>query len=300
MKIGIFFKEYAVHTRQGIENLFSNNIQPYKLYYNDVRQKYDLTITLDDWPHIITPVMSKYKILVCFEPEFINKYSKSFLNQFDEIHSANKKIAKLNYQTHHVGFPWHFTATIDEIKSIRPDKPSGRSICMISSSKNLTDQHKTRLQNVDFLMKNISSKVDLYGRGFTDFSDKAKLLSRYQFAIVMENVSQPHYISEKLTDCFLTQTYPIYYGCPNVHDYYPVGSCLDLTHIPRSQWAHTIDHFLNNNSYERLIEKLKVARTRYFELYSLDKLLKRVVTNDLIKHRSLSVNFNTSLCRRLS
>jgi hypothetical protein len=41
-----------------------------------------------------------------------------------------------------------------------------------------------------------------------------------QFSIAIENVRQRHYFSEKLLDCFLTKTIPIYIGCPNIGDYF--------------------------------------------------------------------------------
>jgi hypothetical protein len=40
------------------------------------------------------------------------------------------------------------------------------------------------------------------------------------FHICIENTSIPNYFSEKILDCFLTKTVPIYCGCPNIGDFF--------------------------------------------------------------------------------
>jgi hypothetical protein len=42
----------------------------------------------------------------------------------------------------------------------------------------------------------------------------------FQFSIAIENSSQKYYFSEKLIDCLLTKTIPIYYGCTNIPEYF--------------------------------------------------------------------------------
>jgi hypothetical protein len=49
---------------------------------------------------------------------------------------------------------------------------------------------------------------------------KIVLFTTYQFSIVMENTKETNYFSEKLLDCLLTKTIPIYYGCPNIQDFF--------------------------------------------------------------------------------
>jgi hypothetical protein len=44
------------------------------------------------------------------------------------------------------------------------------------------------------------------------------------FHICIENTSIPNYFSEKILDCFLTRTIPIYCGCPNIYDFFNTSS----------------------------------------------------------------------------
>ena len=40
------------------------------------------------------------------------------------------------------------------------------------------------------------------------------------FSIVIENCKEDYYFTEKLIDCFLTGTVPIYYGCPSIAKFF--------------------------------------------------------------------------------
>ena len=49
---------------------------------------------------------------------------------------------------------------------------------------------------------------------------KEEVFGDAQFGIVIENFSHRGYFSEKLIDCFLLKTIPIYWGCSNIYDYF--------------------------------------------------------------------------------
>jgi hypothetical protein len=49
---------------------------------------------------------------------------------------------------------------------------------------------------------------------------KLPLFQCMQYSIVIENSRQENYFTEKLLDCLLTRTIPIYYGCPNIQEYF--------------------------------------------------------------------------------
>jgi len=51
-------------------------------------------------------------------------------------------------------------------------------------------------------------------------SAKIALFDTCTHSIVIENCACPNYFSEKLIDCLITKTVPIYYGCTNISDYF--------------------------------------------------------------------------------
>jgi hypothetical protein len=58
---------------------------------------------------------------------------------------------------------------------------------------------------------------------------KRSLFDGYQYSIVIENSREINYFSEKLLDCLLTYTVPIYFGCPNIQDFFDVTGWIILT-----------------------------------------------------------------------
>jgi len=62
--------------------------------------------------------------------------------------------------------------------------------------------------------------VDCYGKGIRPVAAKLEALAPYCFSVCMENTRENWYVTEKLIDCLLTQTVPIYWGCPDVSRYF--------------------------------------------------------------------------------
>lgn len=57
--------------------------------------------------------------------------------------------------------------------------------------------------------------------------DKMSLFNS-KFSIIVENSQEKNYFSEKLIDCLLTKTIPIYCGCPNICDYFDCRGILQF------------------------------------------------------------------------
>jgi hypothetical protein len=51
------------------------------------------------------------------------------------------------------------------------------------------------------------------------FEDKRQYLNDYRYSVIIENSKQNHYFSEKLIDCLLVGTIPIYWGCDSIFSF---------------------------------------------------------------------------------
>ena len=58
------------------------------------------------------------------------------------------------------------------------------------------------------------------GGGYKAFKQKADGLAPYRYSVVIENVRERNYFTEKLIDALLCGTVPIYWGCPNIGDFF--------------------------------------------------------------------------------
>lgn len=102
--------------------------------------------------------------------------------------------------------------------------PKSKLVSMIASNKVMCSEHALRQQVVELYR----DEVDLYGRGYRDIEDKREGLTDYAFSITMENATYSNMFTEKITDCFMCGTIPIYYGIDNIADFFNPDGILQL------------------------------------------------------------------------
>jgi hypothetical protein len=101
----------------------------------------------------------------------------------------------------------------------------------ICSNKNFTKDQIMRINILNYFYQNPHSNIELFGRGHNplpenhddgDYDGKIVALKDFAFSLVIENHIQNNYFSEKLLDCLLTGTVPIYHGCKKISEYFNV------------------------------------------------------------------------------
>lgn len=106
---------------------------------------------------------------------------------------------------------------------IAPKK--NRNISAIASTLSDLPGHRLRNQFVNLLIES-GVDVDVFGKGRYEISKKIEGLESYRFSLAIENSVQKGYWTEKLSDCLLADTIPIYFGAPDVLDYFPAQSMI--------------------------------------------------------------------------
>ena len=69
-----------------------------------------------------------------------------------------------------------------------------------------------------------------------------------QFHLAIENSRQINYFTEKLCDCLVTKTIPVYYGCPNISDFFDITGWIIIEKI----------------DFDELEEKIKLLTPEYY------------------------------------
>lgn len=77
---------------------------------------------------------------------------------------------------------------------------------------------------------------------------KFELFKNSQFSLVIENSMQENYFTEKICDCLITKTIPVYFGCPNISDFFDTTG-----------WI-----IINNYSMDELVGKLNTLTEDYY------------------------------------
>lgn len=99
------------------------------------------------------------------------------------------------------------------------DTTKTQDASLIASSKRTWEGHLLRHAVVDRIRAE-GLPVDVMGRGYRPFADKAEGLAHYRYSVVIENLREPSYFTEKLVDAALCRTVPIYWGAPDIGDYF--------------------------------------------------------------------------------
>ena len=96
-----------------------------------------------------------------------------------------------------------------------------KTCSLIASNKKNLEGHLLRHRIADWL-KTATLDVDLLGRAYQPIENKEDGLAPYRYSIIIENNQEKEYFTEKLLDCMLCNTMPIYWGCPNISDYFNI------------------------------------------------------------------------------
>jgi hypothetical protein len=99
-------------------------------------------------------------------------------------------------------------------------------VSMIASGKRMCPGHNYRQEWIGRLK---GSVVDHYGMGFNWIAQKEQGLVDYYYSIAMENDNYPSIFCEKITDCFATGTIPIFWGTPDIGNFFNEKGIILLT-----------------------------------------------------------------------
>lgn len=219
-------------------------------------------------------------ILLTTEPKSVLVYPKSYINQFGTICSCQEETKHDNLKLGPAILPWFvgfkklpnnelsYSLTYDDLMTNKtPEKT--KLISVITSNKAFTKGHLERIAFVEKLKAYYGDRLDVFGQGFNSFDDKWDVLAPYKYHIAIENSSQNYYWTEKISDCFLAETFPIYYGCKNLSDYFDNASfqSIDIQDVDGA--IKIIDRIINDNTFEKKREALKASKMKVLNEYNM-------------------------------
>jgi hypothetical protein len=254
--------------------------------FNALEQDYDWLVVLDDVPKVVPNQVEtlacpkKNTILVTTEPSSIAKYGKRFARQFNYIitNQDEKALPHPNATRSQTGQLWYYGKSYDEIVAVKEPTKTKKLSTVCSDKRQGHTLHKLRY---DFtaLMEEKIPKIERFGHGIRWIDTKAEAIDDYEFHVAIENQYAPHVWTEKLADTYLGFAVPIYYGCPNIAEYFPEDSyiLIDIYDVEGS--LEKIKQIISTpGEYERRLPAIKEARRRVIEEYNLLAMIDKIVT----------------------
>lgn len=203
---------------------------------------------------------------LCLEPaNEVSKY-RQFANRQVAV-NFNQTNIKTNNVLSHGALPWHIDKDYDFLINFdRKELVKNDTIVWVTSNQRNSKGHVSRMNFLD-IIKNLEF-VKLYGRGIQPIDNKWDVLSTSKYAIAYENFQNDYNWTEKIVDCYLSYTMPLYFGCSKINNFFPKESYIQLDPLDKH-----IELFLKevvtSKKWENSLEAIEEARNLVLNEYQL-------------------------------
>jgi hypothetical protein len=205
-------------------------------------------------------------IHICLEPpnevskyrQYANKNVKWIFNQID---------TKKNNILSHGALPWHIDKDYDFLNTLKVESLSKKNkIVWVTSNQRSSKGHNVRMDFLDRIEE--LPFLELYGKGINPIADKWEVLHNSKYAIAYENFQNDYYWTEKIIDCHLSYTMPIYFGCNAIENFFPKNSFIQLD--PKDKHVDLfLKEIVNSKKWEQNIDAITSARELILNEYQL-------------------------------
>lgn len=272
-------------------------------YVRDQMEFDGITLFTDGYINdpVVEQVKSKYKIGWLHEPECLHpeNYQVKHPERFDFILTYHAPLVKTKpielseatYQgeVHAIqrGHPTTFRfAPYGGVwipKQYWGLRPKTKLVSMLYGNKLSTEGHRIRHEIANAVRP--LGIVDFYGYEGEPVNysaeTKLKVLGDYAFSIVTETCYQENLFTEILLDCFAVGTIPIFWGCPNVGEFFNKTGILSFQEIGEIQGSWGIIQEMGGfEIYRAILEQGAIED-------NLNRVADYAITEDWLYHNVL-------------
>jgi hypothetical protein len=185
------------------------------------------------------------------EPDIICEWKQMSNSLYSYDYSTNERFHTCT---------WWIPDSYSDLRRAKFTKKT--QVSVVASNKHT---HRVNyINNVSTFNKNLVVKGGICGPR-VNLSERANILKESSMSICIENSSQENYFTEKITDCILSWTLPLYWGCPNIHEFFPEGSyrLIDINN------PEELSDIINKPITSTEIDALEVARKLILDKYNI-------------------------------
>lgn len=208
------------------------------------------------------------------------RFPSFYLDDMQEIHPWNGRkklvlVAANKYRANRIYIPNRRSL----INVLRQLKSLSWQIISPAYRKALAASlHDQRLETIEYFAN--KRELELYGAGWDNWEmlpsvwvnrlrdaihelylgrcqNKLETISDYRFSICFENMVLPGYMTEKVVDCFVAGTVPLYLGAPDIETLIPVESFIDMRNFNSYD---QVDAFINSMDEHDAISMIRAGR----------------------------------------
>jgi hypothetical protein len=145
------------------------------------------------------------------------------------------------------------------------------------SQKNFLPGHGLRHETKSIIIK--ERKYNLFFPSSITVDEKYKLFEDTMFHIAIENSKNVNYISEKIIDCFMSYTIPIYWGDSNIETVFNEMSFININKLGTDTGIEMIKYLDNNlDAYYNMLGRSLITNNQY-DMYYHEDYYKQYINN---------------------
>ena len=125
-----------------------------------------------------------------------------------------------------------------------------------------------------FISSHFPLKNKIENNDFIILENEKNPLFDSQFHICIENTKRENWFTEKLIDCLITKTIPIYWGCPNIGDWFNLDGFFIVDNI---EDIINVSNSLNKDIYKTKILAIEENYEKAKQFVNLEERLKNKI-----------------------
>lgn len=276
-----------------VDNFFDN----YEFVYDD---SYEWAIVFGKLGDNVLKTDKQHTIFFGMEPTWSYNIDRHAVDYSDWVfvqnrnifdHDNEKVIEGPNYMLYGGGGDSEWE--LEQIKSWDLTKTENISMIVSNSPDNMwwvpadaPHIYRKRMNVANLIIDN-DLPVDVYGKQWSangrckgEAWNKHVALKSYRFSIGIENTAENFYTTEKFTDNLLTNTIPIYYGSPNISQYYDSRGYIQLPDLDDLDAVRSTLLEVNNNAeqlYEQMFPYMLENKKMFLEKHNILEKIKEII-----------------------
>ncbi len=265
-------KKILIHSRQGefCLSMSANKsaeiwIDHFSPAVNPESIKFFLQMEPDEYFHLNEELIAKqkeYDFILTYEELLLNKCNNAILFEYGTKLKEGKEYSfpSKNFSVSHVcGTKYH---TLGHV--LRQDVFYLQNEITIPTNFFISQVLTNHYQNF-FTTKEIENKYN------NPILNESKYpLFDSMFSLCVENTQKLYYFSEKLIDCLLCKSIPIFFGCPNINQYFDIDGIIIINSL------EDFKNKVNKLTPEYYLNKQKIIQENYLKALYWSEYSKRL------------------------
>jgi len=196
------------------------------------------------------------------EPPDLLTLPDEYTRQFHTVVGPDERVVCKDRLAYAAGHHWFVELTAREALDT-PITVKPRLISAVVSSKQDTPGHRSRFALMKRLKGHFGDRLDWFGRGVRPTGgNKLSALADHKYHVVLENGRWPHYWTEKLSDAYMANCFPFYWGAPNIANYFNPKSFASIDPARPDDAIRVIEDAIQTRLWERRQYELASAREK--------------------------------------